>query len=243
MNNPKSSSMDGSQVYLSIVATFDPSPGVMASFYDEVMSYAVSAPFFMELIVVNGFAGKQDDADYSPVDKEGLMIRIVSVPSGQGQGGAILHGIALAKGDIIVSIDPDMYHNVGDIAHMLACHQKGSQVVFSRRVSRVDIGYVRSFFSWVFNLVLRGITGSGIKDFNSPFFLISKEVVIALLRLNVPVEAYKFCMYFFYKDKFSQIEIASERLLFKAKSNYSYASLIKLFFIRLKISSHYSRFS
>jgi len=233
--------MVNTQGLLSIIVTFDPFPGVMDNFLRAISDFSSENPYNIEVIVVNGFTNISliNDVSY---DNEKLKVRFVPSAPGEGQSSAILHGIALSGGSVVLSIDPDMYMNIPYIHVMLDRYGQGSQVVFTRRVMRRDIGLFRLFSSHFFSLILSLITGSRIKDFNSPMFLVSREVVNALVPLGLPAETYKFRMYFTYKDHFSQVDIAGDAGSLIKKSHYNYVALVRLFFIRIRESLQYNRY-
>lgn len=233
--------MMGASGVLSIIATYDPFPGVMDGFLRAVVDFSAEAPCDVEVIIVNGFSNVSFSGDACDAD-ERLRVRWISSVPGEGQSHAILHGITLSRGHVVISIDPDMYRNVPDIQVMLDCYKNGCQVVFTRRVARRDVGLFRICASHLFSAILGVITGVRIRDFNSPMFLVSREVVNELVPLGLPVEAYKFCLYFMYKDRFSQVDITDKAGHVKKRSHYGYLTLLVLFVRRIRESLRYRRF-
>lgn len=231
--------MDNLRPYLSIIATLDPHPGIMTDFY---RAYALFAERHesTELVVVNGFGPLHAAIPPAPALCDTTSIRMANSPL-PGQGNAFLHGASIAKGNILVSIDPDMHGNINDIFTMLACHQRGDQLVYTRRRHRHDAGIARRAASRLFNVCLSLVTRTRIHDFNSPMFLITRDALNVLLPLQLSAEAYKFHAYYLNRSRFSQVDIDVSCVL-KKKSNYDLRTLLRLFFARLSLACRYRNF-
>lgn len=211
----------------------------MPCFMRQFRQFANNSSFPVELIVVNGMATAHADASnlISPGSED---THIINSPT-PDQGSAILYGIKHAKGELVLSIDPDMHGNINDIATMLACHQRGDRLVYTRRRHRHDAGIARRAASRLFNVCLSLVTGTRIHDFNSPMFLISRDALNALLPLQLSAEAYKFHAYYLNRSRFSQVDIDVSCVL-KKKSNYDFRTLLRLFFARLSLACRYRNF-
>lgn len=226
-------------IHLSIVTTLDPYPGVMPCFIHQFRQFANKASFPVELIIVNGMPTALADAS-SLISPGSEDTHIINSPT-PDQGSAILYGIKHAKGKLVLSIDPDMHGNINDIATMLACHQRGDRLVYTRRRHRHDAGIARRTASRLFNVCLSLATGTRINDFNSPMFLISRDALNVLLPLQLSAEAYKFHAYYLNRSRFSQVDIDVSCVL-KKKSNYDFRTLLRLFFARLSLACRYRNF-
>lgn len=231
--------MDNTRPRLSIITTLDPRPGTMAAFHRDFLLFAESNGS-IELVVVNGFGPLHDAIPPASIFRDTANIRMANSPL-PGQGNAFLHGASIAKGEILVSIDPDMHGNIHDISTLLACHQRGDQLVYTRRRHRHDAGLARRAASHLFNICLSLVTGTRVHDFNSPMFLISRDALNVLLPLRLPAEAYKFHAYYLNHTRFSQIDIDVSGVL-KKKSNYEFRTLLRLFFARLSLACRYRNF-
>lgn len=231
--------MDNLRPNLSIITTLDPRTGIMEDLYRAYLLFAERHEA-TELVVVNGFGPLHVALPPSPTLCDTATIRMATSPLA-GQGNAFLHGASIAKGEILVSIDPDMHGNINDIATMLACHQRGDRLVYTRRRHRHDAGIARRAASRLFNVCLSLVTGTRIHDFNSPMFLISRDALNALLPLQLSAEAYKFHAYYLNRSRFSQVDIDVSCVL-KKKSNYDFRTLLRLFFARLSLACRYRNF-
>lgn len=211
----------------------------MPCFIHQFRQFANKASFPVELIIVNGMPTALADAS-SLISPGSEDTHIINSPT-PDQGSAILYGIKHAKGKLVLSIDPDMHGNINDIATMLACHQRGDRLVYTRRRHRHDAGIARRTASRLFNVCLSLATGTRINDFNSPMFLISRDALNVLLPLQLSAEAYKFHAYYLNRSRFSQVDIDVSCVL-KKKSNYDFRTLLRLFFARLSLACRYRNF-
>lgn len=224
---------------LSIITTLDPRPGIMAAFYHDFSCFSAKSPLLVELVIVNGLKQLLDTQHLYP-PQEDKTVRLTTSPHAD-QGSAFLHGASLARGKILISIDPDMPKNIKDIPALLKRHDEGAQLVFTRRIRRNDASLLRRQASYLFNFLLRIITGENIGDFNSPMFLIERSAFNKLLSLKLSVEEYKFHAYYLNRENFSQMDIEVSGTQ-KYKSNYDFRTLLRLFFARLGLALKYRKF-
>lgn len=218
---------------LSIVATVDPESGLMTTFIQDVIAFAEEEGRAMELLLVDDFAALSSsffDAFRLP---ENLCARIVDNPRGGGQGGALVSGILLSRGDIIVVIDPDMHENIPDIRRMLAQHEAGAQLVYTNRILRGDTSVLRRAMSFLFNAVVRKVAGIQAHDINTPMASVTSRAAKTLGSLKGSVESYKFQMYFKFSKNFAEVDISVSGRYKKKRSNYDYSVLVSLFFRRI----------
>ena len=67
--------------------------------------------------------------------------------------------MAIADGEVVVTMDPDMHRNVSDIERFVAEYQRGFHLVFAWRVRRMGVSGIRIALTAFFNTMARFIGG------------------------------------------------------------------------------------
>jgi dolichol-phosphate mannosyltransferase len=100
----------------------------------------------------------------------------------RGLATAIAAGIEKSRADVVVIMDTDFNHHPKDLPRLLEKLPGADMVVGSRYVSGggMKTSRLRYLGSWVFNVFIRGVLGSPIKDNLSGFLVLKKEVVSRL---------------------------------------------------------------
>src|SRR5215472_11401982 len=134
-----------------------------------------------ELILVN---------DDSPDDSWDVIVRLtgedpsvvgVNLRRNVGQDNAIMAGLGVASGDVIVIMDDDLQHDPDDIPLLYDEIQKGNDVVFAR-FEHKEQAFWKNLGSW-FNDWVATITIRKPRDvYMSPFKALRREVVDEIVR-------------------------------------------------------------
>ncbi len=125
-----------------------------------------------ELIVV-------DDAstDRTPEIAAGLAaadprIRIVRHPENRKLGGSMKSGYAAATGDVVLYTDADLPFDMHDVHKaMRLMRYYDADIVSAYRFDRTGEGYVRTVYSFFYNLLVRVLFGTRKRDINFAFKL------------------------------------------------------------------------
>jgi dolichol-phosphate mannosyltransferase len=100
----------------------------------------------------------------------------------RGLATAIAAGIEQAQTDHIVIMDTDFNHHPKDLPRLLKELPEADMVIGSRYISGggMKTSRFRYLGSWIFNVFIRVVLGSPIKDNLSGFLVLKKEVVSQL---------------------------------------------------------------
>lgn len=100
----------------------------------------------------------------------------------RGLATAIAAGIEQSRADVVVVMDTDFNHHPKDLPRLLEQLPEADMVIGSRYISGggMKTSRLRYLGSWVFNVFIRGVLGSPIKDNLSGFLVLKKEVVSRL---------------------------------------------------------------
>lgn len=144
--------------------------GVIKDYHEEVISKIPGSEF---VIAEDG----STDGTKNILEKlkEEYPIRIVSGDKRKGYTKAMLDGLQLAKNDIIFFSDSDGQHDPADF-WLLYPHTKNYDIVSGKKSHRRD-GLFRVFISHAMNTMLSLLFSIKLKDANSGFKLMKKQVV------------------------------------------------------------------
>lgn len=100
----------------------------------------------------------------------------------RGLATAIATGIEQSQAEVIVIMDTDFNHHPKDLPKLLKQFSEADMVIGSRYISGggMKTSRLRYWGSWVFNIFIRGVLGSPIKDNLSGFLVIKKAVISRL---------------------------------------------------------------
>nr|WP_202840104.1 glycosyltransferase family 2 protein [Luteimonas saliphila] len=118
-----------------------------------------------ELVLVND--GSTDD---SPRRLDGIAaqdprVKVVHFGRNYGQTAALMAGIDLSRGDIIVPMDGDLQNDPSDIAAMIAKLDQGYDVVSGWRKDRKDAAFRRNLPSRLANRLISAVSGVRLHDY------------------------------------------------------------------------------
>jgi glycosyltransferase involved in cell wall biosynthesis len=98
-----------------------------------------------------------------------------------GKEAAILAGLRHARGRAVIVMDADGQHPVALLPKMIALWRSGTaQIVAAQKADRGGDGLIVRFNAWVFNKLMRTLTGLDLKG-ASDFRLLDRRVVDSLL--------------------------------------------------------------
>jgi len=152
---------------------------------DELVTRCVNAcrsigdPF--ELILVNDGSsdGSADKIDAACKQYPGEVIGVM-LNRNYGQHAAVLAGLEVSKGDIVVTLDADLQNPPEEIPRLVATIQKGYDVVGTIRVNRKDSVF-RRMASLMVNRIVRHYTGQVMTDYGCMLRAYRRQIVDRLL--------------------------------------------------------------
>jgi glycosyltransferase involved in cell wall biosynthesis len=117
-----------------------------------------------EIIVVNDGS---TDATADVARQNGATV--LNHPYSMGNGAAIKSGTRRAQGSVLVFMDADGQHNVGDIAHLLAKLDEGYEMAVGARHWDTQASKGRAIANRIYNRLASYMTGRRIEDLTSGF--------------------------------------------------------------------------
>ncbi len=96
-------------------------------------------------------------------------VRVVSHPYSMGNGAAVKTGTRQAKGGILLFMDADGQHDVGDISRLLEHMDQGYEMVVGARQSATHASLARLIGNITYNKIASFMTGYRIEDLTSGF--------------------------------------------------------------------------
>lgn len=105
----------------------------------------------------------------------------------RGLATAIAKGIDQSQADIIAVMDTDFNHDPKDLARLLEQIPEADMVIGSRYIpgGGMKTSRLRYRGSWVFNIFIRLVLGSPVKDNLSGFLVLKREVVTQLKNRSI----------------------------------------------------------
>lgn len=97
----------------------------------------------------------------------------------EGHQGALMRGIACARGDVVVTIDADLQHPPEHIAEMLEAWRRGFDVVHMRRRSGAQ-GPIRAALGSSFYAIFNALSDAGVSPRSTDFRLVDRRAIRAL---------------------------------------------------------------
>lgn len=169
--------LDGSPMTvrtLSIVTTTDPLSGQLATLACRLRNLELPNSWRVELIVVDDLSlwpdARTARAAVATWADEKLSTRAVWYPEHRGQLRGLHAGIQAARGEAILTIDPDMHGCCAQIPDMLAHYQDG-KIIHGSRLSRPDATFFRRNASVLLNRLISWLADVPMQDIGSPILL------------------------------------------------------------------------
>jgi dolichol-phosphate mannosyltransferase len=164
-----------------------------------------------EVIIVD-----DDSTDGTPIVCQQLAHRhplrlVMRHGADDGLGGAVLHGMALARGGILVVMDADLQHPPEAIPYLLSPLKNGeadfvlgSRYVAGGTMAAEDWTLLRRLNSRAAALLARPIAGRRVRDPMSGFFALPREAYTASARRLTPI-GYKIALELICKCRLKRI--------------------------------------
>lgn len=107
--------------------------------------------------------------------QEDSKVKIVQLRKNFGKSAALAAGLAIAKGDLIITLDADLQDNPEEIPHFIEKMKEGYDLICGWRVDRFD-PFFKRWSSRIFNFTTSFFTNIRLHDFNCGFKAFRSEV-------------------------------------------------------------------
>jgi len=130
-----------------------------------------------ELIVVDDASTDSTAAIADQLALDDPRIRVVHHPVNRKLGGAIKTGFATATGDLILYTDADLPFDMAELPRAVRLlRDYDADIVSAYRFDRTGEGYLRSVYTFVYNLLIRSLFDVKARDINFAFKLCRARV-------------------------------------------------------------------
>ncbi|MGE4357272.1 MAG: glycosyltransferase family 2 protein [Candidatus Omnitrophota bacterium] len=134
-----------------------------------------------EIVFVNDGSRDNSQKVLEEIHKKDRKVKIVKLRKNSGQIPAILAGIKIAKGDVIITLDADLQNPPEEIPKFIEKISEGYDAVFGYRRKRKDY-FLRKLGSFIFWKFISLKMGRIIKDPGCGFNAIKKELVDKIIK-------------------------------------------------------------
>jgi glycosyltransferase involved in cell wall biosynthesis len=107
-------------------------------------------------------------------------VKVIRLRRNFGQTAALLAGIDLSSGAVLVTLDGDLQNDPADIPKLLEKLNEGYDAVLGLRANRQDHLFIRKVPSWLANWLIRKVTGVQIQDMGCTLRAMRRELAEAL---------------------------------------------------------------
>jgi dolichol-phosphate mannosyltransferase len=132
-----------------------------------------------EIVFVNDGSRDGSLARLQEIAESDPKVVVVDLRRHSGKTRALAAGFAEAKGEILVTLDSDLQDVPEEVPKLLARLEAGADLVTGRKRARQD-PWTRRLASRVFNGVVSLLAGTRVRDVNSGFKALTREVAGAL---------------------------------------------------------------
>jgi len=130
-----------------------------------------------ELIVVDDASTDQTGPIADQLAAADPRIRVVHHPRNRKLGGAIKTGFATATGDVILYTDADLPFDMAELPRAVRLMRDyDADIISAYRFDRTGEGYLRSVYTFVYNLIIRTLFKVKARDINFAFKLCRARV-------------------------------------------------------------------
>lgn len=125
-----------------------------------------------EIIIVNDASTDNTAHIADAIAAQDPRVKVVHHPENRKLGGSMKSGFAAATGDLVLYTDADLPFDMHDVHKaMRLLRYYDADVVSAYRFDRTGEGYVRTVYSFFYNLMVRVLFGVRMRDINFAFKL------------------------------------------------------------------------
>ncbi len=130
-----------------------------------------------ELIVVDDASTDRTGEIADRIAAEDPHVKVVHHPRNRKLGGAMKTGFATATGDVILYTDADLPFDMAELPRaMRLMRDYDADIVSAYRFDRTGEGYLRTVYTFVYNLLIRTLFDVKARDINFAFKLCRAQV-------------------------------------------------------------------
>src|SRR5207237_249722 len=115
-----------------------------------------------EILVIDDGSADQTAALVADTFRKSSRVRVICHERNRGYGAALRTGFQAARFDLVAFTDADCQFDLRDLASLLPLADR-HPVVVGYRSARQD-HWRRRFISWGYNVVVRALLGTGVRD-------------------------------------------------------------------------------
>lgn len=224
--------MIGSErIWLSVVVPVYNEEAVIPEFHarlEEVLSkIATQKERDFEIIYIDDGSEDRSLELLTAFAERSEKVKVVQLLRNFGQHLAILAGMEVVQGEIVVTLDADLQNPPEEIPKLVEKLEEGWDVVGGRRACRADPFWRRIFSFWM-NLLIARATGVRLRDYGCMLRAYHHEVVLAMRECREPV-TYVPALANSFARRVTEVEVAHAPRS-AGQSKYSFLKLLRLYF-------------
>ncbi|MCB1229089.1 MAG: glycosyltransferase, partial [Verrucomicrobiae bacterium] len=175
----------GNACHISIVVPFHNEEENVEPVLDHCLLALSSMPGKRcEIIAINDGSTDRTGEILRKISERDGRVRILAFSRNCGQAPALYHGLRMARGEILVTLDGDGQNNPGDIPAMIErLESSGADLVSGVRVDRRD-SRLRRWMSRLANRIRRSILDDGVTDSGCALKVFRRSVVDSLIPIR-----------------------------------------------------------
>ncbi len=146
-----------------------------------------------EIIVVDDGSNDKTLSKATAFAKRNNHVKVLSCPLNMGKGHALKEGFMQASGEVVIFADSDMEIDLHTISSYLNALEHGDIVIASKwhPDSAVEMPFVRKILSHSFNVLVRLLTGTPLKDTQAGLKAVKKSAFLNIFP-KLTVDRYAF---------------------------------------------------
>jgi dolichol-phosphate mannosyltransferase len=133
--------------------------------YEQLRTTLTEIPSPFEILFVNDGSTDGTQSELAKCARDDSRIKVITLRRNFGQTAAMMAGIDLAGGEIVVLMDGDLQNDPADIPRLVSTLQQGYDVVSGWRKHRQDNLLTRKLPSHLANALISRLSGVGLHDY------------------------------------------------------------------------------
>jgi len=192
--------------------------------YDELIRTLPGLKEEYELLFIDDGSTDNSLEILKKLHNKNKHVRVFSFRRNRGKADALSYGFAVAKGEIVITMDADLQDRPSEITKFLAKYKEGAEVVCGWRKERRDKPRML-IISRFFNYLVSVFFDLNIHDIDCGFKLFTRE---AAKSLHIYGGLYRFIPLLLYQQGFTVSEVIVEHDTRKfGKSKYGFSKVWK----------------
>lgn len=198
----------------------------ISTLFERLVAVMDALPQTYEIVAVNDGSSDSSLDELRAAVKRYPFVKVVDFRRNFGQTAALMAGIDLAEGEIVVMLDADLQNDPVDIPRLVEELNRGYDVVSGWRVDRKDHAIRRNMVSRVANGIISRISGVHLNDYGCTLKAYRAEVLSDVCLYG---EMHRFIPIYasWMGARVTQIPVKHHARLY-GKSNYGLERVIKV---------------